>query len=152
MLLLYNLSLMIIVLLYFLFLFFADVSRKYGNVMANEEPFSSSYGIATRKGHITQQQPYLLPSSRKKIYLPSNSQMRDRLVTIQENVALLYLYVKMLGHLRATKSTHNVSQLLCKRNPIIIIRYTISFIHLGITKKFPICHKKQKTICFTFMM
>ena len=77
MLLLYNLSLMIIVLLYFLFLFFADVSRKYGNVMANEEPFSSSYGIANkRKGQNSYNNTTALPPSKKfkKIYnLPSNS-------------------------------------------------------------------------------
>ena len=109
MLLLYNLSVMIIVVHTILsFPFFADVSRKYGNVMANKEPFSSSYGIANkRKGQNTSYNNAALPPSKKfkKIYnLPSNSQMRDRLVTIQENVALLYLYVQCWGHnLRATK-------------------------------------------------
>ena len=50
MLLLYNLSVMIIVVHTILsFPFFADVSRKYGNVMANKEPFSSSYGIANKR-------------------------------------------------------------------------------------------------------
>ena len=117
MLLLYNLSLMIIVLLYFLFLFFADVSRKYGNVMANEEPFSSSYGIANkRKGQNSYNNTAALPPSKKfkKIYnLPSNSQMRDRLVTIQENVALLYLYVKCWGqNLRATKLSNRTQNFI----------------------------------------
>ena len=59
------------------FPFFADVSRKYGNVMANKEPFSSSYGIANkRKGQNSYNNAAALPPSKKfkKIYnLPSNS-------------------------------------------------------------------------------